>query len=249
MFLLSKLLAFFISPFNIIFLLLVLAYFIKARRNFFLLTGIILFLFFSQPLIFRGVVKKWEGVPTQLPLNDSTIQRVVVLGGMASHHEEYGRIRFWQSGDRLMQALLLVHQNPVKDLIISGGSAAILIHERPEGAFLKEFLEQIGMDSGFITVDSLSRNTFENAVNSAKIFEDRGWKKKIALVTSSWHMPRAKWCFEQVGFEVHAIGTDFMYPLQPIVFTDYFLPSVPTISQWQLLIKEWVGWIAYRIRY
>ncbi len=241
--------AFLISPFNIILLLLVLAYFITARRNLFLWTGIILFLLFSQPLIFRGVIKSWEGVPKQLPINDSTIQRVVVLGGMAAYHKESGRTRFWQSGDRLLQTLLLIHQNPVKDLIISGGSAAILIHERPEGVFLKEFLEQIGMDSDFITVDSLSRNTFENAVNSAKIFEERGWEKKIALVTSSWHMPRAKWCFEQTGFEVQAIGTDFMYPLQPVVFSDYFLPSVQTIFQWQLLIKEWVGWIAYRIRY
>src|SRR5690554_7016983 len=94
MFLLSKLLAFLISPFNIILLLLVLAYFITARRNLFLWTGIILFLFFSQPLIFRGVIKSWEGVPKQLPLNDSTIQRVVVLGGMASHHEEFGGTGF-----------------------------------------------------------------------------------------------------------------------------------------------------------
>lgn len=227
----------------------VLAYFIKTRRKSLLWSGVVLFLFFSQPLIFRGVIKQWEGIPMQLPLNDSTIKRVVVLGGMASHHDEIGRIRFWQSGDRLMQALLLVHQNPVEDLIISGGSAAILIHERPEAAFLMEFLEQIGMDSDFITTDSLSRNTFENAMNTAKIFEERGWEKNIALVTSSWHMPRAKWCFEQMGFEVRSIGTDFMYPLQPIVFTDYFLPSVQTIFQWQLLIKEWVGWIAYRIRY
>ena len=230
-------------------MLLALAYFFKARRKLLVWTGFILFLFFSQPLIFRAVIKQWEGSPTQLPVNDSTIKRLVVLGGMASHHKESGRIKFWQSGDRLLQALWLVNQNPVEELIISGGSATVLFDERPEGAFLEEFIGQIGMSLEFITVDSLSRNTYENAWNTAQIFEEKGWKKNIALVTSAWHMPRAKWCFEQMGFEVRTIETDFMYPLQPIVFSDYFLPSVQTIFQWQLLIKEWVGWMAYRIRY
>lgn len=211
--------------------------------------AVVVFLFFSQPLIFRGVVKKWEGVPTQLPVGEGGLGRVVVLGGMASWNGECNRIRFWQSGDRLMQALIVVNQNPVSDLILSGGSAAVFIDERAEGAYLKDFLQQIGVDMSMVTVDSLSRNSYENALNCAAIFDDKGWDKRITLITSAWHMRRAKWVFERMGFQVNAVGADYMQPMQRAITADLFFPSLQTLISWQLLFKEWVGYWVYRVRY
>ena len=242
--------AFFISPLNIIVFLIVLAIFFKKRRKLLLWTTFGLFLFFSNTMIFRGVIKHWESAPTALPVNDSSLINVVVLGGMASYYEPAERVRFWQSGDRLMQALAIVYQNPVAHVVFSGGSAAVLLHERPEGAFISEFLTHWDVSKQVeIQVDSLSRNTFENALYTSRIFERNGWDKKIALVTSAWHMKRAQWCFNQFGFEVTPIGADPMYPLQKAVPADYFMPSAQIIINWQILIKEWVGWLAYKVRY
>lgn len=250
MFIISKLMAFFISPLNIIVLLTFLAIILKKRQKLLLWTTFGLFLFFSNSMIFRGVIKHWEPAPTALPVNDSSLINVVVLGGMASYYEPTARVRFWQSGDRLMQALAIVHQNPVTHLVISGGSSAVLLHESPEGAFLSEFLTQSGVSAQVkIEVDSLSRNTFENALYTSRIFERNGWDKKIALVTSAWHMKRAQWCFNQFGFEVTPIGADPMYPLQKAVPADYFMPSAQVLINWQILVKEWVGWLAYKVRY
>src|SRR5690606_20423862 len=152
-----------------------------------------------------------------------------------------GRLRFGASGDRLMQALLLVHNNPVEHLIISGGSASVLVEERGEAAFLQKFLVTVGVNEEMIVVDSLSRSTYENAVNIRQIFDANGWSNDIFLVTSAWHLPRSIRVFEKQGFLVSPIGADPLFPFSPAVPSDYFVPSASALSTWELLFKEWVG--------
>jgi uncharacterized SAM-binding protein YcdF (DUF218 family) len=257
-FILSKLITFLLSPFNLAVLLIAMAvilrWFISRRRTGrwevflpvplsrrLLIVAAALLLVFSNPVLLRWTVMAWETEPMPLPLNDSLVKKVVVLGGMSSEHPASGRVRFGSSGDRLMQTLLLVQNNPVEHLVISGGSAAILTDERGEAAFLQEFLLAMGMDRDRIVVDSLSRNTYENAVNIRQIFDERGWAKEIVLVTSAWHLPRSQLVFEKQGFKILAIGADPLYPFSPTVPSDYFIPSSSVLSTWELLLKEWVG--------
>lgn len=190
----------------------------------------------------------WEDAPDPLPVNDSSIRQVVVLGGMSSWYEESERIRFWQSSDRLMQTLLLAHHNPVERIIISGGSAAVLYKERGEGAFLSEFMENLSLADVEIVVDSLSRNTYENALYTAQIFNEFGWEKEIVLVTSAWHMKRARAVFEKQGFNVIPLGADPLYPNSPITPANVILPSAGIFNSWELILKEWVGIAVYRLR-
>src|SRR5690606_38101425 len=46
-----------------------------------------------------------------------------------------------------------------------------------------------------------SRTTWENARYSAEMLRAHGIRR-VVLVTQAWHMPRARWSFEAVGFEV-----------------------------------------------
>jgi uncharacterized SAM-binding protein YcdF (DUF218 family) len=264
-FILSKLVTFLLSPFNVVVILLLTSVLLRMyiskkitgrwnlsiqfpwSRRLLILAGVILIVF-SNPLILRWTVMGWETVPVGLPVNDCTVKRVVVLGGMSAEHVSSGRIRFGSGGDRLMQTLMLVQTNPVEHLIISGGSSAVLINKRGEAAFLHEFLTGMGLNSDMIIVDSLSRNTYENAVNTRQIFEANGWSKNIVLVTSAWHMPRARMVFEKQGFLVRPIGADPLYPFSPAVPSDYIIPSVSALSSWELLLKEWVGIFAYWVK-
>lgn len=249
MFIISKLMGFLSSPISLIVFFIALALLIKKYKKHFIVISILIFLFFSQPLVFRGVVKQWEGAPQHLMQNDSTHKYLVVLGGMSSFYEETNRIRFWQSGDRLMQALWLYKNNNFEKFIISGGTAAILIDEVPESIFLSRYLQEVGIDENEIVIDSLSRNTFENALECSKIFENNHWKKEIVLVTSSWHLPRAKWCFEQNGFHVYPVGADFLYPINSQIIINDFIPSLSVLQKWELILKEWIGILYYKIRY
>lgn len=247
-FILSKLLTVLLSPFFMALLLTILSLLFAKYRRMFLLTSILIIMVFGNPMLFRTTIQWWENKPVNLPKNDVRIKKIVVLGGMSAQHEESQRIRFGQSGDRLMQALLLWQHNDAEALILSGGSASIMNKERGESAFLIEFLIDLGLESGSLFVDSLSRNTHENALHTAEIFRQNDWPLEIALVTSAWHMPRAQKCFEKQGFSVIAIGADPLYPFSDAVPTDWFMPSLSVLSSWELIIKEWVGFIVYKIR-
>ncbi|SKB59694.1 YdcF family protein [Alkalitalea saponilacus] len=247
-FVLSKVLGFLLSPLNLVLLCLLASFFFRKQRKKLWYIALFVGLFFSNPLIFRTVVVLWEDSPEPLPVNDANIRQIVVLGGMSSWYEESERIRFWQSGDRLMQTLLLVHQNPVERIVISGGSAAVMYKERGEGAFLSEFIKNLSLDGVEIVVDSLSRNTYENSFYTAQIFNDSGWDNEIVLVTSAWHMKRAKAVFEKQGFDVLPIGADPLYPNSPITPATFIVPSAGVFGSWELILKEWVGIAVYRLR-
>lgn len=163
-------------------------------------------------------------------------------------HEESGRIRFSQSSDRLMQALMVAKQNPVEKIIISGGNASLIYDYRPESAYLADFLIDMGLEENILMVDSISRNTYENALQTRLIFEKEGLPLNICLVTSAWHMPRARRCFEKQGFKVTPVNTDFMRPMRRITPGEILVPSLGALSGWDILFREWFGLAYYRIR-
>ncbi len=248
MYIASKILSFLFSPFNLVLLLALAGLFFRGMRKKLLYFAIIIFLVFSNPLLFKLVISEWEDAPVALPENDVRCKYVVVLGGMSAMHEESGRIRFSQSSDRLMQALMLAKQNPVEKMIISGGNASVMYDYRPESAYLADFLTNMGLEESSLMIDSISRNTYENAVQTRLLFEKQGFPLNIYLVTSAWHMPRARRCFEKQGFLVTPINSDFMRPMRKIIPTEILIPSIGALSGWDILFREWFGLAYYRIR-
>ncbi len=62
--------------------------------------------------------------------------------------------------------------------------------------------------------EGLSRTTWENATMSAAILQPQGIKR-VVLVTQAWHMPRARWSFEQAGFTVVGAPVGFLGSTTP----------------------------------
>jgi len=60
-------------------------------------------------------------------------------------------------------------------------------------------------------------------------------------------MPRAKGCFVKQGIEIISYPADYLQRnrLSP---GDYLIPDLSCFSEWQAIIKEWVGTIVYRIK-
>lgn len=247
-FIISKLISFLISPFNIAILIIAGGIIIKRYRKKLLGTAILILILFSNPLLLRLTIQAWEDAPRPLPVQSAECRYVVVLGGMSSHHQPTGRVRFAQSADRLMQSMMICQQNTVEKLIISGGTANILLAQRPESDVLKEFLTQWHLPDSLLAIESRSRNTHENALYTSQLFDSLNIEKRIMLVTSAWHMPRAKRCFEKQGFHVTPIGADAMWPFEAITVGDVLIPSSGTLMSWDLLTKEWVGIIIYKLK-
>lgn len=247
-FVISKVISFLVSPFFWIFILLLCAIFMRRWRLKMVVSATGLLFLLGNGALFSFCIRLWEPPIKPIDSIDFKNRTVVVLGGYCSYSQEVNRARFSQSADRLMQALLVWQHQDSSMLIISGGSANVLLKERPEGAVVYDVLKQMGFDSRQIRVDSLSRNTYENAIETASIVARDSLSSRIVLVTSAWHMPRAMSCFAKQGFDVEPLSTDPLTPVEILTFQDYLIPSLNTIQKWDSLLHEWCGLVIYKLR-
>lgn len=251
-FLASKLLNFLISPFTwiIIGILLSLLFYHRKWSRKLALSTLLLALLLSNHWIINIVSNWWE--KPYIGQNSPTAHYTyaIVLGGMAEFDTLTNRVKFAESANRLFDALPLLHSQIIDTLIISGGSAKIFEKERLEASFLKEYCSKIGLNTTRILVDSLSRNTYENGLNTAKLLANRGVKTSnstILLITSSYHMPRAMASFKKCGIKCSGLGTHSLSDINEQTIQKSFTFTVENISKWDSLIHEWMGYLMYKL--
>lgn len=245
---LSKIVNVFISPFIWFLVLLFLALFIKKKKLKRLFTILLIFVlwFFSNSFIFDNVVRLWEVNPVQLSELDSSYEYGIVLGGIASYSEDYQRTFFTGSTDRIMQTLYLYKSGIIKKIVIVGGSYRILHKEHKEAEFLKEYLIHLGIPEEDILTETESRNTHENAENAAALLQS-DLDKKMLLVTSSFHIRRAKGCFEKEGFTVDVFPAQPMSSVGPFDPASLIVPHAGVFGGWNLMLKEILGYVTYKV--
>lgn len=247
-FVLSKILNILFSPLVWVVLIFVFGFFFKRNfRKICFTVGVILLLVFSNGALFQGVAGLWE--PKSVTLSELSPQHrtVVVLGGMVSENQYNGLARFNQSADRFWQGFYLLKTGVADTLLISGGLGALFDEQPPEAKLWEEYLTKTGLQADNILLESASRNTYENAVNSAAVFEKLNLSKKIILVTSAFHVPRAHSCFEKQGFQVTVFPADPLAGTRPLQWKDYLVPSAAVLESWSVLFREWAGMLMYKL--
>ena len=98
-----------------------------------------------------------------------------------------------------------------------------------------------------IAVDSRSRDTFENALNTLEILEQKGLGR-VLLVTHAYHMPRARLSARQAG--LHVIPAPFGFMHTPPAFRGEaelsdWLPRAGALAKNYLLLHEMAGLVWY----
>jgi uncharacterized SAM-binding protein YcdF (DUF218 family) len=246
-FYLSKVLTFLISPTVIILCVLIMALVINKpviRKKLRLLT-LGLLLFFSNPFIINQLLKYWE--PKSNMNNNKVYDAGIVLSGFMSRDKESGSLSFGEGADRLTEGLIQYRKGRIKTIIISGGSGS-LVDDTRESILAKAFLtENCGIPDSVVLIDTVSRNTYENAVESKKIMNTKGLKSAI-MITSAWHMRRAEGCFKKVGMDVDIHPTDGLYHIQGFSPSDLFIPGTGNIIKWENLMHEIAGIIIYKLQ-
>ncbi|MCF8335843.1 MAG: YdcF family protein [Bacteroidales bacterium] len=215
----------------------------KPRHIFLLLATACLFVFGNE--FFAGyITNKWEypAVP-----RDSVEHHDygIVLSGMGAYHESSGSFRFYDGTDRFIQAVTLYHRGKVDTLILSGGSGRLIDNKHKEAAHLKQYLLQWGIPEKDILVESASRNTYENARNTVEKYHAPG--STYLLITSAFHMRRALACFQNEGLTPDVFPTDPNIKPSGKELIYYVLPNVHAFEKWNILLKEWVGYVVYKI--
>ncbi|WP_200762941.1 YdcF family protein [Nitrosophilus alvini] len=98
-------------------------------------------------------------------------------------------------------------------------------------------------------LENVSRDTFENAKYTKDIFKKKGIKNpKIVLVTSAYHMPRAKKLFEYFGFEVEPSATDYKTGEKLKIDIWSFFPKMRNFKDSYIALHEYFGLLSLFIR-
>jgi uncharacterized SAM-binding protein YcdF (DUF218 family) len=198
---------------------------------------------------------EWQYLPPdQLPEVDA----VVVLGG-ATEPVQYPRrlVEMNSAGDRMVYAGFLYHQGVAPKLLLSGSYIPWLSETDSSPAEdMGTILMMLGVPEEAIWFEIESRNTYENAVNSAAILKQHDIRR-IVLVTSAAHMPRAVDLFEKQNLEVIPAPTDYTVTQavweqlwSPNLLTQLlnFLPNASDLAGTTSAIKEYLGILVYKFR-
>ena len=248
-FIFSKILLFLATPIIWVFGLLLCGILTKnsIRKKWLLRATLITFYFFSNAFITDEFVRLYE--ERNLTYSDlkETYDVAIVLGGFSNYDATQELIQFHSSTDRLMAGIRLYKTGKVDKIMIVSGSGQITRPNEREALFVQDFLLKIGIPNEDIIIESESKNTRENAVNTKGILEEKYYEGKYILVTSAIHMPRAKRCFNKVGIEIIPFSVDHQAGERRYLIDHLFIPTVDSFRKWQGLIKEWVGLIAYKI--
>ena len=173
---------------------------------------------------------------------------IVVLGGsMGADTNLSGNAEMWTSADRVWQAARLWKAGKAPKIIATGNGA-----KESTLGLLKDF----GVDEKCVEFLD-ARNTEEEArvvgevVFNAEKQRGREAESKILLVTSAWHMKRARMMFEKYakGIEVVCAPADFemsMAVKKGYAFKDV-LPDFNAFMLNSVAFHEWVGIVGYGV--
>ncbi len=248
-FYLSKILFFLTTPIVWIFALFLWGMLTKKpeRKKKLLWASLICFYFFSNAFITDEFVRTYEDRAIKYSDLKEEYDVAIVLGGFSNHDPKQELIQFHSATDRLMAGIKLYKTGKAKKIMISSGSGQIMRPDEKEALYIKDYLLDIGIPEEDLIIESESKNTRENAVNCAEILNQQYKKGKYILVTSAKHMPRAKRCFTKVGLEVTPFSVDQQAGPRKFLLDHLFIPDVDALRRWQMLFKEWMGFIAYKM--
>ena len=151
-----------------------------------------------------------------------------------------------ESADRLITTLKLFKLSKAPLVIVTGGAANGSISE---ASLMRDMLELMGIPLEAIILEEKALDTRQNAEFTAMILHDKQ-VRKILLVTSAYHMRRAKWIFKQtLGLEVEVIpvASDHQRSIS-VPMLSRWIPSVGDLYRTSFAIKEIVGYWVYRQR-
>ncbi len=250
---LSKLLPLFFYPLGLSLTLALLACVFWRRKKVglgLLLTSIGILWLSSTFYVSHHLVTSLEWRYLPIPTEDMPeADAIVLLGGAVSApRPPRVEIELFDAADRVLHAARLYRAGKAPIVIVSGGALPWTNYPYPEAPIAKTLLQDWGVPAAAILIDSNSRNTYENAVNTKRLVEEHSLRS-ILLVTSALHMPRAMASFRSIGIEAIPAPTDYMATRVSHHSILDLLPSVGALSKTTLAVKEYIGLVYYRWRW
>lgn len=243
---LNKLLPIFVLPLGWVFLLAIFG--IVRRKRWPLVTALVVLYVSSMPLVSNGLIGGIESRNPPVPLAAAgPADAIVPLGGIFGPPVADGYLaNVASSGDRLEAGIVLWQLHQADWLVFTGGRIPWEGRTEVEGAISRRAAIARGVPADRVLVTGEIGNTRDEALAIAAIMKERGWKK-IILVTSAWHMPRAAHLFRKAGVDIVPFPVDFRHDGQRKVTLLDFLPNAGALADTELAVREWYGLAFYAL--
>lgn len=260
MLLLNKTLPLLLSPIGISVLLMLAGLLWRRRRVWCVATALTWFWVCSMPLTAHQLVRTIEqGAVRQEAASMPTANAVVVLAGMArTVHAAPGPsgayVREWGDGvDRLEGAVALMKAQRAPQLIITAGKVPWDVLPDTEGDWLSAKAQERGVRPEVISLTPPVQNTAEEAKAVGAMLKSTPGPSEavsqphILLVTSAFHMLRARAQFEAQGLRVTPYPVDLRTAVRAFTILDV-LPQADALGDTSLAFREALGRVFYALR-
>ena len=250
-FYLSKVFWFFVQPLNLtIFLLLAgLVAAMIGRRRLAVTGSVLAFLILG--------LSAWTSLGAMMlnPLEErfarpplpEKVDGIVVLGGgfEGAINLVRGGYELNSGGDRMVETAILARRFPTAKVVVSGGTGELFLEGEGDAATAPRLLTALGVTADRLILENKSRNTYENAVFTKELVTPKPGETWL-LVTSAFHMPRAKALFDKAGFATIPWPVDYRTTGREGIglFRDNPADSLQVTT---MAIREWIGLFAYWI--
>jgi uncharacterized SAM-binding protein YcdF (DUF218 family) len=201
----------------------------------------------STPIFSNNFFKLVEGSEYRKPLSAIySADAIVVLSGMLEINE-VGDSTYveWGDPDRFFGGIALFKAGKAQKLVFTGSKMPWDKAKKTEGEVLKGYAISNGIPSEKIFVTKDVENTADEAVAVKELISP---SKRIILVTSAYHMYRAKTLFEKQGFELIPFKVDYKTARKSAITIMDFLPSAGNLGMTETGIRELLGRKFYLIK-
>ena len=220
-----------------------------SRRRVLIWTGVAVLWLASTPLLSALMVRAVEGWAERGQARDaSEADAIIVLSGGRVVAPGKAAISEWGDADRYFGGMELLRAGKAPLLVFTGGWVPWEPEAAPEGEVLARYARAMGVPSDKVVTTGPVTNTAEEARAVATLLRgrrpgtaDRGAPPRVLLVTSAFHMSRARRLFERAGLTVLPFPVDFQVSAGGGVTVMDLLPSASALRQTELAWREMYG--------
>ena len=242
---LHKILPIFVLPIMLLMIVIIIGLIKNKKTLIYIAIGLLYIL--STPIFSNNFFKIVEGSEYRKPINAiDSADAIVVLSGMLTINEVGDSTYIeWGDPDRFFGGVALFKAGKAQKLVFTGGKMPWDKVKKTEGEVLKEYAISNGISSEKILVTKDVENTADEAVAAKELISP---DKRIILVTSAFHMIRARKLFEKQGFIVIPYKVDYKTSQNKDIGIMDFLPSSGNLELTETGIREIIGRLFYLIK-
>jgi uncharacterized SAM-binding protein YcdF (DUF218 family) len=223
------------------------------RRRILLWIGLAVLWLCSTPLVSVVAIRAAEGWAVRGRAVDAPeADAIVVLSAGRVLAPGPAAISEWGDADRFFGGVDLFRSGKAPFLVFTGGSRAPKLDVPLEGEVLAGYARELGVPAAGIVTTGPVANTAEEARAVAALLRGRRatssaprFVARVLLVTSAFHMPRARWLFERAGLQVEPFPVDFQVSSGGGVNMLAFLPTAAALRQTETALREAYGRLFY----